>query len=98
MLSRRPARTSDRQSSRRAGRSDARPGLISPGLRLGWSCRRSRHHLVHIGKRAADHLFELGFDAVRVLETDVARDLGHDVRVDTLVAIAQLQVDAAVYL
>src|SRR5260370_39835197 len=95
MLSRRPARTSDRHSSRRAGRSDARPGLISPGLRRGSSCRRSRHHLVNLGKRATDHLFELGLDAVGIFEADVARDRCHDMRMDALVAIAQLAVDAA---
>src|SRR5260370_5210280 len=98
MLSRRPARTSDLHSSRRAGRSDARPGLISPGLRRGSSCRRSRHRLVNLGKRAPDDLFELGLDAVGIFEADVARDRGHDMRMDALVAIAQLDVDAALHL
>src|SRR5260221_14496357 len=98
MLSRRPARTSDRHSSRSAGRSDARPGLTSPGIRRGWSCRRSRHHLVYLGKRAADHLFKLGLDTVGIFEADVARDLGHDMRVDALMAIAQLDVDASFHL
>src|ERR1700675_2708329 len=94
-LSRRPARTSPRHSSRRAGRSDARPGLIAPGRR---SCGRARHHLVHLRKRAPDHLFELSFDPMGILETDVAGDLRHDMGVDALVAIAELHVDAAPHL
>src|SRR5260370_20643452 len=98
MLSRRPARTSDLHSSRRAGRSDARPGLISPGLLRGSSCRRSRHHLVNLGKRAPDHLFELGLDVVGIFEADVPRDRCPALPTQTLVGIAPLAVAAALHL
>src|SRR5207244_11971879 len=62
------------------------------------SCIVDCHHLLNILYLAADRLFELALDLVRVLEADVSGDLGHDVRVDAVVPVAQLDVDAPLHL
>jgi hypothetical protein len=53
---------------------------------------------MHFGKGATDFLLQLGLDAVRILEADVAGDLCHDVGMDALVAVAQLDIDAPPHL
>ena len=53
---------------------------------------------MHFGKLAPDPLFELGLYAVSVLQADVAGDLGDDVSVDALMAIAELNVDEPTHL
>jgi hypothetical protein len=53
---------------------------------------------VHLREGATDLLFELGFHLVRVLEADGAIELCHHVRVDSVVPVAQLDVDATPHL
>src|SRR5205823_455340 len=53
------------------------------------------HFLLRFWDRAPDRLHELALDAVRMLEADLACDFGDDVGVDAVVAIAELDVQAA---
>src|ERR1700694_543484 len=50
---------------------------------------------MNLGDLAPDHLLELAFDLVRALEADLARDLGDHVRVDLVLPVAELDVQAA---
>src|SRR5256886_16100661 len=59
------------------------------------SCGRPRHRLVDFRDLTPDRLFELALDAVRLFQAYVARDLGHDVGIDLVLAIAELDVDAS---
>src|SRR5436309_1834276 len=65
-----------------AGRPHALASLCCPG-----------DHLADLWQLAPDGLLQLALDAMRVLETGLAVDLGHDVRVDPSVPVAELDVD-----
>src|SRR2546423_14278514 len=59
------------------------------------SCGDPCHHLVCLWDLAPNHLLELALDTVRMLETDLARDLGDNVSMDAVVPIAELNIEAS---